>query len=47
MMNTGHGGRADKLKDEGNALFKKGKLEEALEKYSQGTHLHMFNQPYG
>ena len=46
MMNTGHGERAAKLKDEGNTLFKKGKFEEALEKYSQGKY-HMLDQPYG
>jgi hypothetical protein len=31
--------RAVKLKDEGNALFRKGNFTEALGKYSQGAHI--------
>jgi predicted dinucleotide-utilizing enzyme len=30
------GEKAVKLKDEGNVLFKRGRFNEALEKYSQG-----------
>jgi hypothetical protein len=38
------GEKAVKLKDEGNVLFKKGKFNEAVEKYSQGMSTY---QPYG
>jgi hypothetical protein len=38
MENKMDASRAVKLKDEGNALFRKAKFKEALGKYSQGAH---------
>jgi hypothetical protein len=40
-MSKEDGGRAVKLKDEGNVFFKEGNFKDALGKYSQGTHFEL------